>query len=148
MIAPRINEQTLRFISLGLDPKEQELLKHLSSEIPCELQIAQDDLDLWSHARYGSFDVCILGQSEEIPDPSYLVWLLKGIAGESQIILIYSTLNKEEAERLERFDAAFVLKRPVKPDQLTHTIDSALNGKGVRKVGFWSKLSGLLAHRS
>jgi len=144
MIAPRQEEQALQVISIGLQSEEQTGLAEIISDLGGELRTALDDLELWSHARYGRFDLCVLGQSKEITDPSYLIWLLKGIANQSRIILIYSTLAPEEAERLKRYHAIYVLQRPIDPDRLAHTIETALNRSSESGLGFWSRISNLI----
>ncbi|MEW6234925.1 MAG: hypothetical protein AB1656_06020 [Candidatus Omnitrophota bacterium] len=140
MIAPRDNEHTLRLLSLGLSSQEKTLVESVAARIGGALHCAKDDMDLWGFARTGRFDLCILAQNEEIHDPSYLIWLLKGLASHSRIILIYSSIAQEEANRLKRYDAPHVLVRPVDAAHLAQAIDAAMNAREEKREGFWARL--------
>ena len=145
MIAPR--EDVLHILSMGILQQEREILQQYATETGSELVLAKDDLDLWNHARNGQFDLCILGQTEEIPDPSYLIWLLKGLANHSKVILVLSTMTSDIEERLERFHASFSLTRPFTGAQLIKAIDQVLNTREERRDGLWASISRFLPSR-
>ncbi len=147
MIAPRTNENLLHILSFGLLSQEKNVLDKIAKESGFQLTYAKDDLELWNHARSGHYDLCILGQAEEIPDPSYLIWLLKGLSTHSKMILIYSELTPEINERLKRFHASYVIERPIDPHRFMVTVESALNSGEIRKDGLWSSLSCLFSSR-
>lgn len=145
MIAPKENEHRIRIVTLGLNQKELALIDGLLKRVKGQLITASDDMDLWGLVRTGEFDLCVLGQGGEIEDPSYLIWLLRGLANHSRIILIYSNISSEEANRLDRFHASYVLQRPVDSAELIHTLESALNGRHERSQrGFWQRVASLV----
>ncbi|RJP19059.1 MAG: hypothetical protein C4527_28025 [Candidatus Omnitrophota bacterium] len=145
MIAPR--ESVLHILSIGLQPQEREMLQNFAKESGDDLIFAKNDLDLWNHARNGNFDLCVLAQTEEIPDPSYLIWLLKGLANHSKVVLIFTTLTPELEERLQRFHASRALERPIDSQQLTRAIKNVLNTREEKSDWFWSSISRLFHSR-
>ncbi len=145
MIAPRENK--LRFLLMGLQPSEDEILQQYARKTDCEMVFTKDELDLWNHARNGQFDLFILSQTDDIPDPSYLIWLLKGLANHSKVILVLSQVTAEIEERLDRFHASYALERPIRPEQLEQAIDTVLHSREEKENGVWNFVSRIFPHR-
>lgn len=141
MTASQGSHQTVRFIALGLQSQEIECLQKIAHETGGIVHVARNDLDLSSQAHLYHFDLVVIAQSEEIPDPSYGLWLLKGVATRCGVILIYSTLPQEEQKRISRLRNAYILGRPVDPQQLAKTVDAALHESGETRESFWSVLT-------
>jgi hypothetical protein len=123
MIAPR--EYDFRVLSIGLQHQEQRAVAAICSQIGGKYEDSIDEMDLYRLAQSGNAPVCIIGQSEKNPEPSYLVWLLKGIIHPYKTILIYNSFSEEESKKLDRFGAENVLTRPLDPDRLARMMESA-----------------------
>ena len=141
MIAPKEVETGMNVLSIGLQPEEQALVSTLCQEFGGKLHMAKDEIDMNHLARETAVDLCILAQSEAVSDPSYLVWLLRGITSNYHIILIYSSLSEEETERLDRFEATMVLMRPLDREHLKETIANIFSGKTEKRERFWHSLA-------
>jgi len=111
MIAPNDGSRALYILTIGLLPEEEEYFQNLVLKKGGEFKKAHDELDVWNQARRANFDVFVVGQCEHIEIPSYLVWLLKGIASQANIIVIYSNITAEERKRLENTECVHVLQR-------------------------------------
>ncbi len=147
MIAPNESKQ-LRILSFGLEPQEDHWLQRYAQAIHGTLEKAEDDMDLWGKAQKGDFEVCVLGQCSEVPDPSYLIWLLKGVANHSRIIMIYSQVPEDEARRLQRLHASHILQRPVEAKSFAKAIEAAVHRGGEKKESIWSTLGHLFSRKS
>lgn len=148
MIAPREQNQNLRFVSLGLSQQEQQILEQAATQIGGVTVHANTDMELWNQARVSQFDLYIIGQSQDTPNPSYLIWLLKGIANHDRIILIYTSRHQEETERLKRYDAMYVLDRPIDPHRLSRMLESAIDrADHPPRIGLFSRLSNLFGRK-
>lgn len=123
MIAPR--EYEFRVLSIGLQHQEQRAVAALCNQLGGKYEDSIDEMDLYRMAQTGIAPVCIIGQSEKNQEPTYLVWLLKGIINPNKTILIYTSFNEEESKKLERFGAENVLIRPIDPQRLARMIESA-----------------------
>lgn len=141
MIAPR--EYAFRVISIGLQHEEQRDVASIAAQLGGKYEDAIDEMDLCRLAQDGASPICIIGQSDKISEPSYLVWLLKGIIDSSKAILIYSSMNKEEAAKLDRHEVTNVLSRPVDSNQLGRMLESAIETREGHKESFLSSLSRL-----
>ncbi len=141
MTASQNSNRSVRIMTIGLQPSEIKNLQKIAHEAGGIVHIARNDLDLSSQAHLYQFDLYVFGQCEEIPNPSYCMWLLKGVATHCGVILIYSSLPKEEQKRIGRFHATHVLGRPVDPHLLAKTVDSALNDTGENRESLWSALT-------
>ncbi len=140
MIAPNDNTTKKRILALGLQAGEAELVNQIADNLGVIADIAQNDLDLWDHAQSCHYDLYILGQSEEIPNPTYLIWLLKGVAVRCKFILIYST----PPENVEHRDEIYkISNRPVVGKQLLDAVWSALKETHIGENRFGSILSRL-----
>ncbi len=141
MIAPNDKNNALRILAIGLLPEEEKFLQNLVRQNGGELKQAHDDLDVWNKARSEPFDVFVLGQCEQIDTPSYLIWLLKGIANQSNIILIYSKITAEEQKRLNHSNSVHVLQRPIDVQTLMAEVEDIYSGRAERQDHFWSLLA-------
>ncbi len=140
MTVSQNSNYSVRIMTIGLQPAEIESLQKIAHDAGGIVHIARNDLDLSSQAHLYHFDLYVFGQSEEIQNPSYCMWLLKGVATHCGAILIYTTLPKEEQKRIGRFHATHVLGRPVDPRLLAKTVDAALHDSGESKESLWSVL--------
>ncbi|MBZ0256321.1 hypothetical protein K8I31_09675, partial [bacterium] len=102
-------KNSIHILALGANTQEQNILAQLAQSHDGNLEIARDDLDLWDRTQNGHFDVCVLGQTAQMEDPCYLVWLLRGVIPKARIIVIYDELNAHETERLQSIEATHVL---------------------------------------
>jgi DNA-binding NtrC family response regulator len=143
MIAPKNNAKSKSILMLGLQKQELELISKITAQLNINAETVQNDMDLWNHAQKNTHDLYILGQTDQIPDPSYLIWLLKGLSHNSKFILTYSNMNDDEKHRLDRYHAFSIFKRPIVANRLYDAIWSALNESTVQKSDFWSIVSGL-----
>jgi len=141
MIAPRDNDHPLSILVIGLLPDEEKFLQNLVRQAGGELKKAHDDLDVWNQARSKKFDVFVLGQCEQIEIPSYLIWLLKGIANQSNIILLYSTITQDEKKRLDHSNSVHILQRPIDTNSLLNEVEEIYSGRAEKHDNFWNMLS-------
>ena len=142
MKTPHEDEPALRILSIGLLSEELTLLKRIVSNQNGTIITASDDLDLWNHARYKNYDLCILGQSDTVSSPSYILWLLKGIFQYSRILSIYSSITQEEMNRLKRYNVPAALHRPISVETMAQAVESILDGSTERR----EKRRSILAH--
>ncbi len=143
MIAPREPEGYARILALGLNESERSLLQQFLTEIGGELTAVETDLDMWSLARSSHYDLCIAGQCESVPNPSYLIWLLKGITQQSRIVLVVSETSGCEIQQLDASHIAGIFQRPIAPVKFIQTIESALVRNETPSPGWFSSITNL-----
>lgn len=141
MIAPR--EKAYQVLSLGLQPQEQSVLEKICAHGNGEWNAVNDEMDLYRIAQTGTTVICVIGQSDTVPEPSYIAWLLREIVSPSRIVLLYSSLSEEEAKKVERYKVSNVLNRPLDPRHLARAIDAAFQVREERKESLFSSLSRL-----
>lgn len=118
-------KNSIHILALGVNPQEKSILSQLVKSQGGNIEIAKDDMDLWGLTQNGHFDVCVLGQTKQMEDPCYLVWLLRGVIPKARIVVIYDELNAHETKRLQSIQATHVLVRPIQVDQFARHFDEA-----------------------
>ncbi len=145
MIAPR--DFGFHVFSLGLLPQEKSVLEKITSQLGLHLEAAKDELDLCRLTQNETSSICVIGQSDKIPEPSYITWLLKGIISSSKIMLIYNSITDEETQKLNRFDISNAMIRPIDPHRLARMIENVMTVHEEKREGFLTALTRFMPFR-
>ncbi|MBN2326034.1 MAG: hypothetical protein JXR73_02695 [Candidatus Omnitrophica bacterium] len=112
------DRDTLRVLTMGLNDEEIDDLRELIISKEGEIYTVKNDMDLWSEARNTQFHACILGQSEELPHPTFRIWLLRGLQPNVRIIVLYDEIGSIETDPLENSEQVELIQRPADPNDL------------------------------
>ncbi len=117
---------TYRILTLGLNDQEKTNIEKIASSLGGVVTNVDTEMELLKYAETNHFDICMVGQSDNVPEPSYIIWLLKGITKQSRMIVLYSSLSSEEEKKVLRYEVSNILQRPVKSGEVTKAIESIL----------------------
>lgn len=120
------------------------MLEKLCAQAGGKLKNHKDEMELLQHVQMNAHSICIIGQSKETPEPTYIVWLLKGMIHSSNIILVYSMLDEVEEKKLHRYGATNILTRPMDPHRLARMVESAFTAPEERTEGLMTAIIRLL----
>ena len=144
MTAPR--EDYFRIITIGMQTKEKAYIDKIASSSGGSVMHTDNEIGLLKLAHNTNFDVCFIGQSDNTPELSYIIWLLKGLIKQSKMIVLFSSLSKEEEEKILRHDVSRVFKRPANPGGISKTIESILSHDH-ESVSIWETITNRLFFR-
>ncbi len=137
---------TYRILTLGLNDQEKTNIEKIASSFGGVATNVETEMDLLQHAETTRFDICMVGQSDNVPEPSYIIWLLKGITKQSRMIVLYSSMTSEEEKKVLRYEVTNILQRPIKSGEVTKTIESILTHNH-DSVGLWEAISNFIFPR-
>jgi len=136
----------LRILATGLSNEEIKQVENFCANNHGKMSFADSSLDLWSRAEAEACDLCLIGQSSEHQSLSDILWLLKGIAKPSRLILIASNLSLRERKQLRQYQIHHILIRPFHTSLLIETIEKVLNGENSWKERIASFFTDSLFH--
>lgn len=102
----------LRVLTMGLHEEEIDDLRDMIIPQEGEIYTVDNDMDLWSEARHIRFQVCILGQSKELPHPTFRIWLIRALQPNARIIVLYNEIGSIETDPLENSEKVELIQRP------------------------------------
>lgn len=110
-----LQKSTQRILALGLNGVENHSINEIVSNDGGEFYAVDTDLDLWDAARTEHFDLCILGQSEELPFPTFRIWLMRGLQPDMRVIVLYDEISSLETNPLVDCQQVEMIQRPIDP---------------------------------
>jgi hypothetical protein len=137
----------LKLLAIGLHEKESAFLQRAAEQSGGEYFYAENDMEFLTQARFGIYTVLLMGEKKNVSDPTYLVWLLKGIVRPSCIVLLYSSLADADRKKMKRYGVQAIHLRPFHPQAILQSCQQALMETGPRKNRFVDTLLHLVSFR-
>lgn len=119
-----LQKNTQRILACGLNDAESHSINDIVINDGGEFYTVDSDFDLWNAARTEHFDFCILGQSEELPFPTFRIWLLRGLQPDIRIVVLYDEIGSLETGPLENCQQVQILQRPIDPSAWSSLLES------------------------